>query len=194
MTYYGVDEMWEDERKDFLVWYESQRSETFDNRHVLESYCQDDVTVLRQACRVFRREFMQTGQIDVFVESITIASACNKVLRKLFLKPDTIFLIPSGGYSCTNRYSKKALLWLLHMEEAEGVKIMHCRNGREYKPPELPRISVDRYWPQTYTIYEFLGCFWLGHTCLPFRDVATLSGDTMSERYERTMSRLQQIT
>ena len=87
--------MWEDERKDFLVWYESQRSETFDNKHVLESYCQDDVTVLRQACRVFRREFMQTGQIDVFVESITIASACNKVLRNLFLKPDTIFLIPT---------------------------------------------------------------------------------------------------
>jgi len=42
----------------------------FDNRHVLEPYCQDDVTVLRQACGVFRREFMQIGHIDVFVESI----------------------------------------------------------------------------------------------------------------------------
>jgi len=31
------------------------------------------------------REFMQTGHIDFFVESITIASACNKVLRKRFL-------------------------------------------------------------------------------------------------------------
>ena len=70
--------MREEERKEFLVWYESQRSETFDNRHVLESYSQDDVTVLRQACRVFRREVMQTGHIDVSVESITIASACNK--------------------------------------------------------------------------------------------------------------------
>jgi len=108
---------------------------------------------------VFRRKFMQTGHIDVFVESITIASACNKVLRKRFLKPDTIGLIPTGGYSCTNRYSKKSLLWLLRMEEAEGVKIMHCRNGREYKPPELPRISLDGYCPETYTIYEFLGCF-----------------------------------
>jgi len=67
MTYYGVDGMREEERKEFLVWYENQRSETFDNRHVLESYSQDEVTVLRQACRVFRREFMQTGHIDVFV-------------------------------------------------------------------------------------------------------------------------------
>jgi len=32
------------------------------------------------------------------------------------------------------------------------------------------------------------------HTCQQFQDVATLSGDTLSERYERTMSRLEQIT
>jgi len=144
--------MREDEMKEFLVWYESQRSETFDNRHVLESYNQDDVTVVRQACRVFRREFTQIGHIDVFVESITIAFACNKVLRKRFLKPDTIGLIPTGGYTCNNRYSKKALMWLLHMEETDGVQIMHCRNGREYSPRELPSFSVDGCCPQTNTI------------------------------------------
>jgi len=67
--------------------------------------------MLSQAYRIFRREFMQTGHIDVFVESITIASAGNKLLRKRFLNPDTIGLIPTGGYSCNNRYSKKALMW-----------------------------------------------------------------------------------
>ena len=123
ISYYGVNEMKEEERKDFLVWYASQRSETFDNRRVLESYCQDDVTVLRHACRVFRREFMQIGHIDFFVESIALEFACNKVLRKRFLKPDTIGLIPTGGYTCNNRYRKKALLWLLHIEEADGVHI-----------------------------------------------------------------------
>jgi len=194
MTYYGVDDMREEERKEFLFWYESQRSETFDNRYILESYSQDDVTVLRQACHVFRREFMQTGHNDVFVESITIASACNRVLRKRFLKPDTIGLNPMGWYSCNNRYSKKALMWLLHMEETEGVKIMHCRNGREYRPKELLRLSVDVYCPDTNTVYEFFDCFWHGHTCQPFRDVAILSGDTMAKRYERTMSRLEQKT
>ena len=35
--YYGVNEMGEEERKDFLGWYERQRSETFENKHVLES-------------------------------------------------------------------------------------------------------------------------------------------------------------
>jgi len=58
ISYYGANEMPENERKEFLVWYESQRSDTFDNEHVLESYCQDEVTVLRQAFRVFRRKFM----------------------------------------------------------------------------------------------------------------------------------------
>jgi hypothetical protein len=42
------------ERTEFLASYEEQKSEVFDNRRVLESYCQDDVTVLRQACRVFK--------------------------------------------------------------------------------------------------------------------------------------------
>jgi len=95
--YYGVNEMGEEERQEFHAWYDSQKSELFDNRRVLENYCQDDVTVLGQACRFFRREFMQIGNIQVFLESITIASACNKLLRKRFLQPDTIGLIQTGG-------------------------------------------------------------------------------------------------
>jgi uncharacterized protein (DUF3084 family) len=54
------------EREEFLEWYEGQKSELFDNKRVLESYYQDDVTVLRQACQVFRREFMAIGNIEVF--------------------------------------------------------------------------------------------------------------------------------
>ena len=98
------------ERAEFLDWYDTQRPLLFDNRRVLETYCQDDVAVLRQACRVFRREFLQVGNIDVFHESVTIASACNKLLRKLFLNPDTIGLIPAGGYSGNVNYSKKAIM------------------------------------------------------------------------------------
>ena len=55
--------------------------------------------VLRQACRVFRREFMQIANIEFFLEAITIASACKKVLRKRFLWPDNTVLIPTGGYT-----------------------------------------------------------------------------------------------
>ena len=85
------------EREEFLAWFETRKSRPFHNKHVLEAYCQDDVTVLRQACRVFRREFLEIGNIEIFLESLTIASACNKFLRRTFLKPDTIGLIPTGG-------------------------------------------------------------------------------------------------
>ena len=43
ISYYGANEMREDERREFLVRYESQRPETFDNRRVLETHSQDDV-------------------------------------------------------------------------------------------------------------------------------------------------------
>ena len=148
---------------------------------MLEAYCQDDVTVLRQACTVFRREFIEIGNFDVFTESVTIASACNKLLRKRFLKPNTIGLIPTGGYSCNVKQSKKALMWLVHRERTDGCRISHGRNGREFRLPELPNLSVDGYCRETRKVYEFLGCYWHGHTCLPFRDVATMHKDTLRD-------------
>ena len=99
VSYYGADTMSAKERAEFFVFYEGQSSAVFGNRRFLEAYGQDDVTLLRQACTVFRREFMEIGNVDVFTDSVTIASACNKVLRKRFLRPDTIGLILAGGYS-----------------------------------------------------------------------------------------------
>ena len=64
--------------------------------------------------------------------------------------------------------------------DGRGEK-MHDRNGSEYKVPELLRFSVDGYCPETRTIYEFFGCYFHGHTCQPFRDVITRSGDTLAE-------------
>jgi len=86
IKYYDADAMSEGERREFMAWYNEQKVKIFDNRHMLEQYCQEDVTVLRQACRVFRREFLEIGNIEVFLEALTITSAFNKVLRKNFLK------------------------------------------------------------------------------------------------------------
>ena len=97
---YGVDEMSASEREDFLAWYDREKHREFDNTRVLKDYCQDDCTVLREACTIFCRDFIEIGNIEVFLEAYTIASAWNKVLRKKFLKPHTIGLIPAGGYSC----------------------------------------------------------------------------------------------
>ena len=45
--YFGVNEMVKEERQECLAWYDSQKSEIFDNRRVQEKYYQDDDTVVR---------------------------------------------------------------------------------------------------------------------------------------------------
>jgi hypothetical protein len=94
ISYYGADVMSDAERSEFLEWYERKRMKIFNNRRVFEKYCQADVTVLQQACQVSRREYIQIGQVEVFLKSMTIASAWNKELRRLFLNLDTIGLVP----------------------------------------------------------------------------------------------------
>ena len=54
------------ERKEYFAWYEIQRSEVFDKTNLLEAYCQDDVTMPKQSCQVFRRENIEIGNVDVF--------------------------------------------------------------------------------------------------------------------------------
>ena len=67
ISYYGVYEMSGVERDELLAWYETRKSQLFDNMHVLETYSQNDVTVLRQACRVLRRTFFLIGNTEVFL-------------------------------------------------------------------------------------------------------------------------------
>ena len=76
-------------------------------------------------------------------------------------------------------------MWLLRIKETRGVKVKLCRNGREYRLIELLRYSVDGYCPETKIVYEFLGCYFHGHTSQPFRYVTNLRGDTVAERDSR---------
>jgi hypothetical protein len=94
ISYFGVNDMSHSERKDFMAWYEEQRDRVFDNRLFLEQYC--------QVCQLFRREFAEIGNVEIFQESLTIASGYNNLLCKRFLKTQTIGLIPAGRYSCKN--------------------------------------------------------------------------------------------
>jgi hypothetical protein len=56
--YFRADEMSETERRDFMTWYDEQKDKVFDKRRKLEQYSQDDVAVLRQACQIFRRVYL----------------------------------------------------------------------------------------------------------------------------------------
>jgi len=57
----------------------------------------------------------------------------------------------------------------------------------------LQHYSVDGYCAETRNVYECVGCYYHGCTCQSFRQVKTMSGETLAERYEQTLSRFEQI-
>ena len=64
ISLYGTDDMSASERREFMTWYAEQKERVFDSRRVLEDYCQDDVTVLREVCTIFRHYFIEIGNIE----------------------------------------------------------------------------------------------------------------------------------
>jgi len=104
-----------DDRAQFLALYEEQKDKIFHNKDELFPYCINDVNVLRQACCAFRNLFFKLVKIDPFRQALTISSICNEVFRSLFLKPDTVGIIPRGGYRLGDRQSIEAFQWLAYM-------------------------------------------------------------------------------
>ena len=56
-SYYGVNELSDAERTEFLEWHKGTHSEVFEKRHVPETYSQNEFNVLRQAYRLSKRDF-----------------------------------------------------------------------------------------------------------------------------------------
>jgi hypothetical protein len=128
--YYGADYMSGDERAKFLAWHEEQKGKIFNNKKENFDYCKDEVNVLRQACFAFRNVFLKLVEMDPFRQAVTISSICNKVFRTKFLKPDTIGIIPKGGYRIGVRQSIEAIKWLAYISQTRD-NIIHAGNRRE---------------------------------------------------------------
>jgi hypothetical protein len=70
-----------------------------------------------QTCQIFCHDLADIGNVDIFRESLTIALACRKGLRK-----QTDGLIPGGGYICNNNHRKKALMWLQILKRPKAIE------------------------------------------------------------------------
>ena len=131
-----------DERAQFLEWYEGQKDKIFCNKQELLAYCIDDVNVLRQACCALRNLFLKLVKMDPFRQAITISSICNKVFRTMFLKSDTVGIIPRGGYRIGDRQSVEALQGWTYIGRTRN-NVTHAGNGREVHLPGVPNVKVD---------------------------------------------------
>jgi hypothetical protein len=58
-------------------------------------------------------------------------------------------LISAGCFTDSANYKRKAIMWLIHREQTVNCQILHERTSREFRLPELPRLSVDGYCPNT---------------------------------------------
>jgi hypothetical protein len=129
--YYGADFMSGNEQAHFLAWYEEQKGKIFHNKEELLGYCMEDVNVLRQACCAFRNLVLKLVKMDPFRQSITISSICNKVFRKMFLKPDTVGIISRGGYRMGDRQSLEAFQWLAYIGRTRD-DVIHAEMEGKY--------------------------------------------------------------
>lgn len=116
-----------------MVWYdEEQKSgKMFNFRDEIKQYCKKDVTILRLACIAFRKVFISESGIDPFFRCTTIASSCMLTYRKHFLQPDTIGIVPLGGYRLADNQSAVASQWLRWKVRGTDKPIIHAGNGRE---------------------------------------------------------------
>ena len=116
-AYYYPDGMSPSEKEN-LSWHKSlqQNNYVFNFQDELLKYCQSEVDILRHCCMDFRKLF----------RSLTIASACNLVFRKKFLKEETIAIIPPNGYRPLDKHSVLALKWLSFTSEQNNINIQHA--------------------------------------------------------------------
>ncbi|KAB0800667.1 hypothetical protein PPYR_06406 [Photinus pyralis] len=155
------------------------------------TYCVLDVDILTLACLKFRESLIKAGNVCPFSEACTIASSCNKLFRRNFLKPDTIGLIPRHGYRYRDKQSKIAIEWLIWEEKVRGINILHAAKGKEMV---LGGLSVDGYCAETNQVFEMMGCFYHGCTKCFKNDrdkpVYNNGDETMNLRYENTRSKI----
>ena len=88
------------------------------------------------------RIFLKLVKMDPFRQANTISSICNKVFRTMFLKPDTVGIIPRRGYRMGDRQSVEALQWLAYIGRTRN-NVSHACNGREVHLARVPNVEFD---------------------------------------------------
>ena len=123
------------DREKFFAWYNDlvRKEHVFDFQVEILRYCQSDVDIVRRCCLEFRELFREISDVDQFAQCLTIASACDLVFRKTFLKENTIAVISPCGYKPENKQSVIALKMLAWIAQRDNIAIRHARNHGEQR-------------------------------------------------------------
>ncbi|CAH1980933.1 unnamed protein product [Acanthoscelides obtectus] len=144
LNFYDPDHLKEDAREKLLKWHGERQAEgyVFDFQKEIVEYCISDVEILTQACLKFRDLMKTETTVDPFQESTTIASCCNKVFRRNFLKPETIGYGTAYCLKCQKHFCfcpESINYHILSEEEEEEDNSLICSESIESTPsPEAP--------------------------------------------------------
>lgn len=194
LEYYDADNLKGEARKNLLKWYSEKVEENyiFDFQKEIVEYCISDVEILTKACLKFRQQLIDTSNVCPFFEACTVASTCNKVFRRNFLEPNTIGIIPKGGYRFKDNQSKIALQWLIWEEYQRGIEIQHAARGKE---AIVAGVKVDGLCNNQ--VFEFQGCYYHGcPACFKYNRDKPLdddASDCMENRYDRTRNKIRHL-
>ena len=189
--YYDPDGMTPADREKFFAWYNDlvRKEHVFDFQAEILRYCHSDVDILRRCCLEFRELFREITDVDLFAKCLTIASACNFVFCKTFLKENTIAVIPPCGYKPENKQSVIALKMLAWIAQRDNISIRHARNHGEQRIGKYP---VDGYNAELNIVWEIQGSMWHGCTKCYARDtVNPVNHLTMQDLCQRTLEKVQ---
>jgi hypothetical protein len=147
---------------------------------------------LREACLKFQKTFIDENGIDPLWEATTIAGACMAVFQQIFVKENTIAIIPGGGYRLTDRSSFVGRMWIEWVAKERNIRIQSAHNGPEKK---IRNFKVDGYYKHpngNEEVLEFLGCLFHGCPRCHVDKRAKINGsdETVGDRYEATERRL----
>ncbi|XP_055684231.1 uncharacterized protein LOC129790651 [Lutzomyia longipalpis] len=191
MDMYPIASMTTSQYNDFLEWYNANKHNTFDNKAELIRYCRQDVKILMKGCLNFMFSFIETTDVNPFLEAITIADSVMKVYRKNYLKPNSLGITPKNNYNSNfiHLQSKISLKWLVYLKLKENINLRYEVKLRNC------RYIADGYDEASNTVYSFEGCYYHGHTCYLNRMQVCSNDpyDTLHNRYEATLRRLEHI-
>ena len=193
--FYGQNSMLPGEREKFIRWYDQQVQNNAEFRmwEEIKKYCIADVDLLRRGCIKFCECFLSANRVDPLLESLIIASACNLVFRRNFLRQNSIGILPRNGYRRADNQSKVAIEWLSWMAHAGNIFIQHAGNGRGVRLPE--NLLVDGLCETTNTVYELYGCWFHGCEKCFFNQTCKLSDndDALFLAREKTLEEEERI-
>jgi hypothetical protein len=85
------------------------------------------------------------------------------IFLTMFLKPDTVGIIPRVGYGMGKRQTLK---WMAYIGRSRN-NVTHTRNGRQVHLTGVSNMKVGVYCSERNEVFEYRGCFGMGVLVCP---------------------------